>query len=185
MKEALLIVLIASWMSFAQEVKKELVGKEQPGAVLEHFTLKGGRTYDGIWDAAKSQIHIIQKSNHVANLPVSSEEILARKKIGDGSTIKIYSDADVAEKVLFLNLQNYKTAQARLAAANRNRDALHTTYKGKNLRKAEYDAVMARYKAADEEANAAEKAVAAAQAGFNKAREAYKKAGGKTEYSLP
>jgi hypothetical protein len=101
----------------AQGQTTTFVGKPQPGAVLERFTLSGGRSYDGIWDAAKSQIHVVTKSNHVANASVQSSDIVSRKKLGDGSTIPIYSDVDIAEKVLQLNQQNYKAAQARLAAA--------------------------------------------------------------------
>jgi len=165
--------------------QKEFVGKEQPGAALEHFTLKGGRTYDGIWDPAKSEIHIVNKTNHVGNLSVSSDEILTRKNLGDASQVKLYSDVDMAEKVLLLHMQNYRTAQARQATASQRVNNLHQTYGHQNLPTATYNAVMAQYKAADEELANAQKSVDLARAGFSKALEAYQKAGGKTAYQLP
>ncbi len=168
-----------------QEINKEFTGKEKPGAVVEHFVLKGGRVYDGIWDADKSQLHVVQKSSHVANLAVSADEILTRRQVGDGSSVKILSDVDVAEKVLLLNRQNYQSAQTRVATATQKRDALHQFYHGKSLPKKEYNAVMVQYKAADDSVANAQKALETAQAGFNKALEAYRTAGGKTEYSLP
>jgi outer membrane murein-binding lipoprotein Lpp len=183
MKLLILSLTCCALASSAQQ--KEYVGKAQPGAVLEHFTLNGGRAYDGIWDSAKSQIHIVVKSNHVANLAVSKEEIVSRKAMGDGSQVKLYSDVDTAEKVLLLNRQNYQAAQTRLATANQRRDTLHQTYKGKNLPNSTYTAVMAQYKAADDEVARAGQAVDAARTGFGKSLEAYQRAGGKTAYTLP
>jgi hypothetical protein len=185
MKKALFVLGFCVLGCPAQPVTKEFVGKEQPGAMIERFSLKGPRTYDGIWDAPKSQIHIVVKTNHVGNLPVSTNDIVARKAVGDGSHVKLYSDVDMAEKVLLLNLQNYKAAQARLAAATRNRDNLHQSNHGKNLPTPAYNAVMVQYKAADDEIANAGKALEAARTAFGKAQEAYQKAGGKTEYSLP
>jgi len=179
------------WIAFgffavvAAAQQKEFIGKEQPGAVLEHFTLKGGRAYDGIWDPGKSQIHIINKTNHIGNLAVSPAEILTRKTIGDGSQVKLYSDVDMAEKVLLLQMQNYRAAQARQATASQRVNSLHQTYAHQNLPTATYNTVMAQYKAADDELANAQKAVESAQAGFSKAFEAYQKAGGKTAYQLP
>lgn len=176
------------WMGLTlqgQEISKEYTGKEQPGAIIEHFVLKGGRVYDGIWDADKSRIHVVQKSNHVANLAVSADEILTRRQVGDGSRVKVLSDVDVAEKVLLLNRKNYGSARTGVAAATQKRDALHQFYHGKSLPKKEYNAVMIQYKAADDAVANAQKALETAQAGFNKALEAYRAAGGKTEYTLP
>src|SRR3954466_2007919 len=141
MKAGVLILICCSLVSFGQQVKKEFVGKAQPGASIERFTLKGGRSLDGIWDPTKSQIHLVSKTNHVGNLPVATDEILARKVLGDGSVVKIYSDLDMAEKVLLLHQQNCRSAEARVAAANQNRDNLHHTYKGQNLHTATYNAV--------------------------------------------
>lgn len=183
MKLLSLALIFYSLASCAQQ--KEFVGKEQAGAVLEHFTLKGGRAYDGIWDPAKSELHIVVKGNHAGNLPVSPDEIVTRKTIGDGGQVKIYSDVDMAEKVLRLQIQNYRTAEARQAAANQRVNALHQTYGHQNLPTATYNAVMAQYKAADDELANAQKPVEAARTGFNKALEAYQKAGGKTAYQLP
>src|SRR5258708_26674042 len=181
-----LIVLALSFCAMVVLVQqKEFVGKEQPGAVLEHFTLKGGRTYDGIWDTAKSQIHIVNKTNHVGNVSVTSDEIVGHRTIGDGSRVKIYSDVDMAEKVLLLHLQNYRAAQARQATATQRVNSLHQTYGHQNLPTATYDAVMAQYKAADAEVENATKTLEAARAGFTKALETYQKADGKTPYSLP
>jgi hypothetical protein len=183
MKGAVLVIFLCSLVSFAQP--KEFVGKAQPGAVLERFTLKGGRSIEGIWDSANSQVHIVSKTNHIGNLPVTADEIVTRKPLGDGSQVKIYSDVDMAEKVLLLHQQNFKAAQARVGTATRNRDNLHATYKGKNLPTATYNTVMAQYKAADDEVASAEKAVEAARSAFSNAQEVYRKAGGKTDYQLP
>jgi hypothetical protein len=185
MKPVLLVFLLATLMASGQEVKKVFVGKEQPGATLEHFILRNGRNCDGIWDAARSQIHIVQNSNHVGNLTVKTDEILTRKSLGDGSQVKLYSDVDVAEQVVLRLLQGETAARNRLAVAQKNRDNLHATYGHKDLPRAQYNAVMARYKAADDEVAAAEKAIEATRAAFPKALEAYQKAGGKTQYQLP
>jgi|SRR6185369_15886428 len=181
---SLLLSCFASVL-FGQELSREFVGKAQPGAVIEHFTLTGGRAYDGIWDATRSQIHIVSKTNHIGNLVVQSSEILARKTVGDGNKVILYSDADMAEKVLLLNQQNFKAAQARLATAQQRRDNLHQTYAHKDLPQATYTAVMAQYKAADDELASAEKAVEGARMGFSKAQNAYAKAGGKKQFTLP
>jgi hypothetical protein len=170
---------------YSQDAKPEFVSKAQPGAVIEHFTLTGGRVYDGIWDATKSQIHIVVRTNHVGNLPLQPAEILTQKRIGDGSQVGLYSDLDMAEKVLLLNQQNCKAAQLRLATAQQRRDALHQTYGHKDLPRETYNAVMAQYKAADDEIANAEKAVENARAGFAKSQEAYVKVGGKKQYTLP
>src|SRR6266581_1765222 len=99
MKKTFFILSFCALVCPAQPITKEFVGKEQPGAAIERFTLKGPRTYDGIWDTLKSQIHIVIKTNHVGNLPVSTNDIVARKVVGDGSHVKLYSDLDMAEQV--------------------------------------------------------------------------------------
>jgi hypothetical protein len=181
------LVALFCWRigTYGQDALPQSTGKAQPGAVIEHFTLSGGRAYDGIWDATNSQIHIVSKRKHVGNLLVQPSEIVSRSKIADGSNVMLNSDIDMAETVLLRNQENYKAAQTRLAAAQQRRDTLHQTYGHKNLPHTTYNAVMAQYKAADDEIANAEKAVEAARTGFSKAQEAYVKAGGKKQYSLP
>ena len=167
------------------QAKKEFVGKEQAGAQIERFTLKTGRSYEGIWDAAKSQIHVVSKTNHVGNLAVKPADIASRKVIGDGSKVKIYSDVDIAEQVLIRTRQNLVSTQTRVATANRNRDTLHATYKGKSLPDSTYKAVMAQYQAADAEVANAEKAVMDGRTAFDASLQAYQQAGGKNQYAMP
>ena len=184
--KSILVVLVclATLLARGQEAASRSSGKTETGAIIERFTLTGGRTYDGIWDAAKSQIHIVSKTNHVGNLEVKPAEILARKRIGDGSKVVLNSDLVMAEKVLLLNQKNHTEAKARLAAAQQRRDTLHQTYAHKDLPAATYKAVMAQYKAADDELVIAQKAVEGAESGFARAQEAYLKAGGKKQYTL-
>ncbi len=183
MKTLLLLLGLIAIVSYGQT--DNLVGKIQPGAQLEHFTLAGGRAYDGIWDASKSQIHVVVKGNHVANVHVQPSDIVARKNAGDGSQVVLYSDVDIAEKVLLLNRQNYKAAQARLSLAQQRHDTLHQTYGHKTLPQAQYDAVMLQYKATDDELANAHTGMEAASTGLSKAQEAYSKAGGKKQFSSP
>jgi len=180
-----LLLLLSFIAIIAQGQTNSFSGKAQPGAQLEHFTLAGGRSYDGIWDASKSQIHVVVKGNHVASVHVQPSEIVARKSAGDGSAVVLYSDVDIAEKVLLLNQQNYKAAQARLSLAQQRHDTLHQTYGHKDLPRAQYDAVMLQYKSTDDELANAQKGMEAASQGLSKAQEAYSKAGGKKQYSSP
>jgi hypothetical protein len=183
MKKLLLLLGLIALVAQAQT--DNFAGKTQPGSQLEHFTLTGGRTYDGIWDTAKSQIHVVVKGNHVANVRVQASDIVARKPAGDGSQVVLYSDVDIAEKVLRLNQQNYKAAQARLTLAKQRHDTLHQTYGHKTLPQSQYDAVMLQYKATDDELANASKGMEAATAGLTKAEEAYSKAGGKKQPASP
>lgn len=184
MKLTFIIFLVSGLISFAQEAGKEPAGKEQSGAVIEHFTLTKGREYDGIWDAATSQIHIVQKTNHVGNLVISKNDILSRRPIGDGSRVKLYSDVDMAEKVLLLQQQNYRAAKSRMDAATRNRTILHDANTGKSLPHAQYEAVMAQFKTYDAQIENERKVMQTSWAGFQKALEAYHKAGGTKQYTL-
>lgn len=179
------IICCCVMVSFGQETGKQFAGKEQPGATLERFTLKGGRSYEGIWDAGESQIHIVMRTNHVGNLSVSPDDILDRTRLGDASQVRLYSDVDMAEQVLLHNRQNSQAARARLIAAMADRNKLHQYWHGKNLPKQSSNAVMAKYKAMDDEVAGDRKALDAALAGFKKAKEAYFKAGGKTQYEPP
>src|ERR1039457_3990153 len=77
-----------------------------------------------------------------------------------------------------------KAAHARLAAAQREHDFLHSTagYKGKTLPPDEYTRVMARYAANDAEIPKANANLAAATAKFNELYVQYQKLGGTVNY---
>jgi hypothetical protein len=181
MKKLLVLLAFIATVSSGLGDTNSLAGKAGAGAQVEHFTLSGGRSYDGIYDASKSQIHVVVKGNHVANVQAQPSEIISRKPAGTGGQVFIYSDVDIAEKVLLLNQQNVKAAQSRLATAQQRHDTLHQTYGHKTLPQSTYDAVMLQYKATDDELANAQKGVAAASAGLAKAQEAYSKAGGKKQ----
>lgn len=183
--KAIWILLCMVTICAAQEAKKEFIPKEQPDAVLERFYLKSGRSYEGVWDGTNSQIHLISKTNHIGNYPISTNDLSKRVIVRKAPDLKLYSDVDMAEKILIAQLTNLKVAKNRVNVANKNRDVLHQTYKGKNLPGPRYDAVMRQYKAADDAISNADSAVTAAQTGFQKALDLYQKAGGKTVYTAP
>lgn len=190
MKHAVFALLVSGLASFAQETNKDFVGTEQPAVVIEHFVLTGSRVYDGIWDSTKSQIHIVQKTNHVGDVTVSKDEILLRRTIGDGSQVKLYSEMDMAEKVLLLQQKNFKVARDRVVTVSIKRSELHNKYYHSDkvlkteLPPAEYKALSAQFKAFETERVNATAAMVAAEAAFKKAYETYQKAGGKKQYKL-
>jgi hypothetical protein len=77
-----------------------------------------------------------------------------------------------------------KAARARVAAAQKEHDFLHSTagYKGKTLPPDEYTRVMARYAANDAEIPKAQANLTAAQAKFNELNAQYQKLGGTVNY---
>jgi hypothetical protein len=77
-------------------------------------------------------------------------------------------------------VQIVRAARARVDAAQKEHNFLHSEagYKGKMLEQPEYDQVMARYHANDEELAKAPAALAAAMAKFNELNTAYHNAGG-------
>jgi hypothetical protein len=84
------------------------------------------------------------------------------------------------EQALQAQVQVVRAAKARLAAAQKEHDFLHSTagYKGKMLEQPEYDRVMLRYHANDEELSKAPSALNDAMAKFNEWNTTYHKAGG-------
>jgi hypothetical protein len=185
MKALLVLIFLVAVVTNGVGESNVTAGKAGAAAQIEHFTLSSGRSYDGIYDVAKSQIHVVVKGNHVANVQAQPSDIIARKPVGPGSQVVINSDVDIAEKVLVLNQQNLKAAQTRLATAQQRHDTLHQTYGHKTLPQATYDAVMLQYKATDDELANAQKGVQAASAGLAKAQETYSKAGGKKQFPSP
>jgi hypothetical protein len=181
MKAILLFLACLGAIAAAQETNRPA---KSSGVLIERFTCAGARTYEGIWDPAKSQIHVVSKSNHVANVSIKPSEILVRKPVGDGSQVVLYSDLDLAERTVFQQQANYQAAQRRYAVAQQRRDTLHRTYAHKDLPSATYNAVMAQYKAADDEIANAQKAIDSAKAAFHKATQDYMKMGGKKSFSL-
>ncbi len=172
-------------LAFLCFVASAQVASTASGAAIEHFTLRGGRSYDGIWDPSKSEIHVVINSNHVSNVAIAPGEIVSRKFVADGSKVKLQPEVQMDEQALTRSQQDYKSAQSQLAAANQQRDALRATWVGKNLNRATYNSVMAQYRAANERVAAAQKAVMEARNAFNKAHEAYLRAGGKKQFTLP
>ena len=77
-----------------------------------------------------------------------------------------------------------KAARARVVAAHKEHDFLHSEagYKGKVLPEAEYDRVMLRYKANDEEIPKAEANLDAAMTKFDELYGEYQRLGGKVNY---
>lgn len=177
----LLSFLAIASLLCGQDVK-QAGGKAQSGVVVERFRLRNGRTYEGIWDAKKSQIHLVIKTNHVGNLTVATNEVLKRDFVRDGGDIQIFGDLEMAEKVVVSQLGALKAAKAKVVQTNENRSKTHSFYHGKNLPTAQYNAVMAQYKQLDDAVANAEKAVPVAQAAFEKACQNYEQLGGKTNY---
>jgi hypothetical protein len=89
-----------------------------------------------------------------------------------------------AERDLPNQVRIVKAAQARVDAAQKEHNFLHSTagYKGKTLPPAEYTQVMARYAANDAEIPKANANLAAAIAKFNELYTAYQKLGGTVNY---
>ena len=79
-------------------------------------------------------------------------------------------------------MQIVQAAKARVAAAQKEHDFLHSTYHGKVLPRAEYDRVMLRYKANDEEIPNARANLDAAMAEFDELYGEYQRVGGKVNY---
>jgi hypothetical protein len=178
----LILLLVAAAALTAQNTTNQILGTEKPGSSVERFRLRNGKFYEGIWDPQKPQIHIVNKTNHIANLSVATNDVVKREVLRDGSDIKILTDLQMAQRVVEYQLQALKTAKARVIQANQNRTTLHQTYHGKNLPTAQYNAVMKQYQAADEAITIADKAVAATQTAFDKAFQNYQQLGGKTDY---
>jgi hypothetical protein len=88
------------------------------------------------------------------------------------------------EQALQKQVQVVRAARARVDAAHKEHDFLHSDagYKGKLLPQPEYDQVMARYHANDDELAQAPPALDAAMAKFNELTEAYRNLGGTVNF---
>jgi hypothetical protein len=88
------------------------------------------------------------------------------------------------ERALQSQVQVVRAARARLDAAQKEHNFLHSDagYRGKVLPQPEYDQVMARYHANDEELAQAPAELAAATAKFNQLNTAYRNAGGTVNF---
>ena len=122
----------------------------------------------------------------VVAAPVKQKEDLTAVASPDKppvSTIAPGPGLDKAEQLVKLQLQALDSARSQAAAAEAARSQLHTTYKGVNLNNAAYQAVMARYQAADDACAKAQAQVELLQKGFELVNENYRTAGGPKEYS--
>ena len=98
------------------------------------------------------------------------------------SKTEVSAELQKVEQAVTSQVRAVQAATLRRNAATQNRDLLHQTYKGKNLRQSEYNAVMQRYKAADDEIANSEAALTAARNNFEAAFLRYQQLGGKTDY---
>jgi hypothetical protein len=179
---SLILLLVTAGDGFAQDKTNQVAGKGQTGVMVERFRLKNGRTYEGIWDLQKPLIHVVNKTNHVADLPVATNEVVKREFVRDGSDITIFTPLQIAERTVTTQLDVLKAARVRVDQSNQYRKRLHATYHGKNLPTAQYNAVLKQYQAADDAVANAEKAAVATQAAFDKACQNYEQLGGRTNY---